>query len=84
MVGISHKKRKLASLGVLLQLVKCTAKLVELDKTELKGDDNTIGALAKRMVVNTREMFANPERHVKLWAKGARSKYGITHDVCKL
>ncbi|KAJ9532095.1 hypothetical protein QJQ45_003811 [Haematococcus lacustris] len=38
-----------------------TAKLVELDKTELLGDSNTIGALAKQMAVNTQEMFANPE-----------------------
>ncbi|KAJ9507424.1 hypothetical protein QJQ45_006390 [Haematococcus lacustris] len=34
-------------------------KLVELDKTVLAGDGNTIGALAKQMAVNTREMFAN-------------------------
>ncbi|KAJ9508989.1 hypothetical protein QJQ45_001440 [Haematococcus lacustris] len=37
-----------------------TAKLVELDKTELLGDSNTIGHLAKQMAVNTQEMFANP------------------------
>ncbi|KAJ9526095.1 hypothetical protein QJQ45_009543 [Haematococcus lacustris] len=61
-----------------------TAKLVELDKTELLGDSNTIGALAKQMAVNTQEMFANPERYVKLWAKAARSKYGITLEVSKL
>ncbi|KAJ9532372.1 hypothetical protein QJQ45_010438 [Haematococcus lacustris] len=61
-----------------------TAKLVELDKTELLGDSNTIGALAKQMAVNTQEMFANPERYVKLWAKAARSKYGITLEVAKL
>ncbi|GFH28006.1 hypothetical protein HaLaN_26415 [Haematococcus lacustris] len=38
-----------------------TTKLVELDKTGSAGDGNTIGALAKQMAVNTREMFANPE-----------------------
>ncbi|KAJ9508641.1 hypothetical protein QJQ45_027924, partial [Haematococcus lacustris] len=37
-----------------------TAKLVELDKTELLGDSNTIGHLAKQMAVSTQEMFANP------------------------
>ncbi|KAJ9527564.1 hypothetical protein QJQ45_025839 [Haematococcus lacustris] len=37
-----------------------TAKLVELDKTELAGDGNTLSALAKQMAVNTREMFADP------------------------
>ncbi|KAJ9527266.1 hypothetical protein QJQ45_025524 [Haematococcus lacustris] len=36
------------------------AKLVELDKTELLGDSNTIGHLAKQMAVSTQEMFANP------------------------
>ncbi|GFH21685.1 hypothetical protein HaLaN_19039 [Haematococcus lacustris] len=61
-----------------------TAKLVELDKTELAGDGNTLSALAKQMAVNTREMFADPERYVKLWAKAARSKYGITLEVAKL
>ncbi|KAJ9507361.1 hypothetical protein QJQ45_006330 [Haematococcus lacustris] len=61
-----------------------TAKLVELDKTELLGDSNTIGHLAKQMAVSTQEMFANPERYVKLWAKAARSKYGITLEVAKL
>ncbi|KAJ9529229.1 hypothetical protein QJQ45_007910 [Haematococcus lacustris] len=61
-----------------------TAKLLELDKTELLGDSNSIGALAKQMAVNTQEMFANPERYVKLWAKAARSKYGITLEVAKL
>ncbi|GFH24713.1 hypothetical protein HaLaN_22561, partial [Haematococcus lacustris] len=29
-------------------------------------------------------MFTNPDRYVKLWAKGARSKYGITLEVAKL
>ncbi|KAJ9507187.1 hypothetical protein QJQ45_004825 [Haematococcus lacustris] len=97
-VGIHHKQRKLASLGVLVQVpsactstthildplaaqrvqdwaaeyatpskasftdpinLAITAKLVELDKTVLAGDGNTIGALAKQMAVNTREMFAN-------------------------
>ncbi|KAJ9523492.1 hypothetical protein QJQ45_007236 [Haematococcus lacustris] len=61
-----------------------TAKLVELDKTELLGDSNTIGHLAKQMAVSTQEMFANPERYVKLWAKAARTKYGITLEVAKL
>ncbi|KAJ9519534.1 hypothetical protein QJQ45_000631 [Haematococcus lacustris] len=42
------------------------------------------GPAHKQMAVNTREMFANPERYVKLWAKGARSKYGITSEVSKL
>ncbi|GFH10193.1 hypothetical protein HaLaN_05462 [Haematococcus lacustris] len=42
------------------QLSAITAKLVELDKTELTGDSNTIGALAKQMAVNTQEMFAIP------------------------
>ncbi|GFH18378.1 hypothetical protein HaLaN_15173 [Haematococcus lacustris] len=92
MVGLSHKKRQLASLAVLVQLAKHSdpdnaaiiAKLVELDKTELAGDSNTIGALAKQLAVNTQEMFANPERYVKLWAKAARSKYGITLEVSKL
>ncbi|KAJ9509300.1 hypothetical protein QJQ45_001753 [Haematococcus lacustris] len=61
-----------------------TAKLMELDKTELAGDSNTIGALAKQMAVNTQEMFANPERYVKLWAKAACSQHGITLEVSKL
>ncbi|GFH17557.1 hypothetical protein HaLaN_14219 [Haematococcus lacustris] len=61
-----------------------TAKLLELDKTELLGDSNTIGHLAKQMAVSTQEMFANPERYVKLWAKAARSKYGFTLEVAKL
>ncbi|KAJ9507948.1 hypothetical protein QJQ45_021183 [Haematococcus lacustris] len=38
-----------------------TAKLVELDKTEVKGDGNTLSALAKQMAVNAQEMFAHPE-----------------------
>ncbi|GFH07271.1 hypothetical protein HaLaN_02053, partial [Haematococcus lacustris] len=36
------------------------------------------------MAVNTREMSADPKHYVKLWAKEARSKYGITHEVFKL
>ncbi|KAJ9519778.1 hypothetical protein QJQ45_013455 [Haematococcus lacustris] len=42
------------------------------------------GPAHKQMAVNTREMFANPEPYVKLWAKGARSKYGITSEVSNL
>ncbi|KAJ9507047.1 hypothetical protein QJQ45_004674 [Haematococcus lacustris] len=52
-----------------------TSKLVELEKTELAGDENTPGALAKQMAVDSREHY------VKLGAKGARSKYGLTNEV---
>ncbi|KAJ9507927.1 hypothetical protein QJQ45_021274, partial [Haematococcus lacustris] len=78
-VGIHHKQRKLASLGASFadpDNLAITAKLLELDKTELAGDGNTIGALAKQMVVNTRKMFANQSKPRCVLCKA--SQLGLT------
>ncbi|GFH12148.1 hypothetical protein HaLaN_07784, partial [Haematococcus lacustris] len=57
-----------------------TAKLVELDKTELAGDSNTIGALAKQMAAKAaRSKYGMTLEMAKLFVRVV-CQYGLNYS----
>ncbi|KAJ9516515.1 hypothetical protein QJQ45_011130 [Haematococcus lacustris] len=54
------------------------AKLQELGIMNMWGDNNTIGAHSMQLAVSMQQHFANPERSVKLYAKAARARLGLS------